>query len=62
MAIDKGQGGSRFCIGTFYQRISHVLFALFIVILVLVTVESVAHDMHAYEMHAWDARLRNARS
>ena len=34
-------------------RLSHVLFALFTVMLVLATMELVAH---AYEMHAWDAR------
>jgi hypothetical protein len=32
---------------------SHVLFTSFTVILVLATMELVAHDMHAYEMHAY---------
>jgi hypothetical protein len=44
--------------GAFHQRISHVLFALFTVILVLATVELVAHDMHVYEMHAYEIHAR----
>lgn len=36
---------------------SHVLFALFTVMLVLATIGLVAHDIEAYEMHARDARL-----
>jgi len=43
---------ARRLIGTFYQRTSHVLFALFTVMLVLARMELAAHDMHAYEMHA----------
>jgi hypothetical protein len=39
-------------IGTFRQRTSHILFALFTVMLVLATMGLVAYDMHAYEMHA----------
>jgi hypothetical protein len=35
-----------------YLLPSHVLFAPFTVMLVLATIELVAHDIHAYEMHA----------
>jgi hypothetical protein len=37
---------------SFCQRISHVLFALFTVMLVLATMELVAHDMHAKRAYA----------
>jgi hypothetical protein len=40
-------GFASHCIGTSYQRIPHVLFAL-----VLTMMELVAHEMHAYETQA----------
>jgi hypothetical protein len=39
---------------TFSQHISHVLFALFTVILVLATMELVAYDMDTYEIHTYE--------
>jgi hypothetical protein len=41
-----------------WYLLSTTLFALFTVMLVLATMELVAHDMHAYEMHAYGCTPR----